>query len=78
MLPRIVFRIQGRQLSRKGRDLIGAEVALKNWIFHSLRKVDDHGYGSGQVFRLGSSHVGIIVVLLIIQITDVRSDKGVD
>ena len=58
--------------------MVGAEVAAKDRIFHILRKVDDHGYGSGQVFRLGGSHVEISVVLLIVQITDVRNDKGVE
>ena len=58
--------------------MVGAEVALKNLIFHGLRKIDDHKDSSGQVSRLGGSHVEIIVVPLIVQITDVRDDKGAE
>ena len=61
-----------------GRDLIGAEIASKNRIFHRLRKLGDHGDRSGQVFRFGGSHVEIMIVSLIVQITDVRNDKGAE
>ena len=71
-------QIEGRELSRKGRDLIGAEVASKNCIFHRLRKQGDHGDSLGQVFRFGGIHVEIVRVPLIVQITDVRGDKGVE
>ena len=47
LLTRIVFRFQIRQLSREGRELVGAEGSLKNSIFHILGKIGDHGDTTG-------------------------------
>ena len=43
----VLFRIEIRQLSREGRELVGAEVSLENWIFHTLGKIGDHRYTTG-------------------------------
>ena len=56
----VLFRIEIRQLSREGRELVGAEVSLENWIFHTLGKIGDHRYTTGQILRLGGSHVEIV------------------
>ena len=47
LLTRIVFRFQIRQLSREGKELVGAEGSLKNSIFHILGKIGDHGDTTG-------------------------------
>ena len=42
LFTRVIFRIQIRQLSREGRELVGAEVSLKYSIFHILGKIGGH------------------------------------
>ena len=61
-----------------GRDLIGAEVASKNRIFHRLMKRGDHGDRSGQVFRFGGSNVKLRQVPLVLKVIDVWDDIGVE
>ena len=58
--------------------MIVAEVTSKYRSLRRFRKLGDHRERSVQVFHFGSSHVEILVVSLVVQITDVRDDKGVE
>ena len=58
--------------------MVAAEVMSKDRILNRFRKLGNHGDHSGQVFRLGGSDVEVVVVSLIIQITDMTDDMGVE
>ena len=73
-----MHRIQGRQLSGKGSNLIGAESTSKDRILYRCMKLGNHGDRSGKVFRFGGSRVKIVIVSPVVQIMDVRDGKGVE
>ena len=56
--------------------MIVAEVTSKDTTPHHFRKLGSHKDRSAQVFRFG--YVEILIVPLVVQITDVRDDVGVE
>ena len=58
--------------------MIVAEVTSKDPTPQAFRKLCDHGDRPGQVLCFRGSHVEILVVSLVVQITDVRDNKGVE
>ena len=58
--------------------MIVAEVTSKDPTPHRFGKLGRHRDRTGQVFRFGGSDVQILIVPLVVQITDVRDDEGVE